>query len=94
MLKLSCKGYEDKPNCAEDLFNMGMFYNSRCHSKWVCFQISKSSTHIRAFLYWSCPPPHCFFEAHFTMKVLYIMLIATCIQISLLQYYIKHKLLI
>ena len=42
-------------NHAEHPFNMGMFYNSRCHSKWVCFQIP--NTHIRAFLYWSCPPP-------------------------------------
>ena len=42
-------------NYAEDPINMGMFYNSRCHSKWVCFQIL--NTHIRAFLYWSCPPP-------------------------------------
>ena len=41
-------------NCAEDPFNMGMFYNSRCHSKWVCFQIP--NTHIRALLYWSRPP--------------------------------------
>ena len=41
-------------DCAEDPFNMGMFYNSRCHSKWVCFQIP--NTHIRAFLYWSRPP--------------------------------------
>ena len=39
-------------NCAEDPFNMGMFYNSRYHSKWVCFQIL--NTHIRAFSYWSC----------------------------------------
>ena len=42
-------------NCAEDPFNMGMFYNSRCHSKWVCFQIP--NTHIWASLYWSRPPP-------------------------------------
>ena len=41
-------------NCAEDPFNMGMFYNSRYHSKWVCFHIL--NTHIRAFSYWSCPP--------------------------------------
>ena len=41
-------------DCAEDPFNMGMFYNSRCHSKWVCFQIP--NTHIRASLYWSRPP--------------------------------------
>ena len=58
-------------NCAEHPFNMGMFYNSRCHSKWVCFQIP--NTHIRAFLYWSRPPglatyrclsptPHNFFK--------------------------------
>ena len=41
-------------NCAEDPFNMGMFYNSKCHSKWVCFQIP--NTHIWASLYWSRPP--------------------------------------
>ena len=41
-------------NCAEDPFNMGMFYNSRCHSKWVCFHIP--NTHIRASLYLSRPP--------------------------------------
>ena len=42
-------------NCEEDPFNMCMFYNLRCHSKWVCFRIP--NTHIRAFLYWSRPPP-------------------------------------
>ena len=41
-------------NCAGDPFNMGMFYYSRFHSKWVCFQIP--NTHIRASLYWSRPP--------------------------------------
>ena len=39
-------------NCAEDPLNMGMFYNSRCHSKWVCFQIP--NTHIRASLWYGC----------------------------------------
>ena len=43
-------------NCAEDPFNMGVFYNSRSHSKWVYFQIP--NTHIRAFLYWSRPGPY------------------------------------
>ena len=38
-------------NCAED----HMFYNSRSYSKWVYFQIP--NPHIRAFLYWSPPPP-------------------------------------
>ena len=42
-------------NCAEDPFNMGMFYNSRSHSNRIYFQIP--NTHIRAFLYWSRPPP-------------------------------------
>ena len=36
---------------AEDPFNMSMFNNSRCHSKWVCFQIPNTHTsgrfHIR-----------------------------------------------
>ena len=42
-------------NCAEDPLNMGMVYNSRCHSKWVCFQIP--NTHIQAFFYIGVAPP-------------------------------------
>ena len=41
-------------NCAEDPFNIGMLYDSRCHSKRVYFEIP--NTHIRAFSYWSRPP--------------------------------------
>ena len=35
-------------NCAEDPFNMGIFYNSRCHSKCVFLQIPNPgpATHI------------------------------------------------
>ena len=40
-------------NCADDPFNMGIFYNSRCHSKCVFLQIP--NTHIRASLYLSHP---------------------------------------
>ena len=39
----------------ENTFNMGMFYNLRCHSKLVLSQIP--NTHIRAFSKWSTPPP-------------------------------------
>ena len=35
-LKLTLKLGMD---CPGDPFNMGMFYNSWSHSKWVCFQI-------------------------------------------------------
>ena len=42
-------------NCAEDPFNMGMFYNSRSHSKWVYFQIL--NIHIPTFYIGVAPPP-------------------------------------
>ena len=41
---------------AEEPFNMGgFFYYLRRPSKWVHFQTP--NTHIKAFLYWSLPPP-------------------------------------
>ena len=42
---------------AEEPFNMGMlvFFYLRRPSEWVYFQ--PPNTHIRAFLYWSRPPP-------------------------------------
>ena len=42
-------------NYAEEPFNMVMFFNLRHPSKWLHFQTP--NTHIRAFLYWSAPPP-------------------------------------
>ena len=41
--------------CAEDPFNMGMFFDIRCPSLWVYFQTP--STHIRAFHTGVAPPP-------------------------------------
>ena len=47
--------FEMGMNWAEGPFDMRKFYNSRSHSKWVCFQIP--NTDIRAFLYRNRPPP-------------------------------------
>ena len=41
--------------CAEDPFNMGMFFDIRCPSLWVHFQTP--NTHIRAFHTGVAPPP-------------------------------------
>ena len=40
-------------NCAEDPFNMGMFYKSKCHSKWVF----RYQTHTSGHLYIGVAPP-------------------------------------
>ena len=45
-------------NCAEDLFNICMYYNSRCHSKWVCFQTP--NTHTSGHFYIGVAPPFFF----------------------------------
>ena len=51
-------------NCAEDPFNMGMFYNSRLHSKWVYIQIPDTHIHFGIGV---APPPDLL--AHFAISL-------------------------
>ena len=47
--------YNMDNKCAEDPFNMGMFFDIRPPSLWVHFQTP--NTHIRAFCTGVAPPP-------------------------------------
>ena len=44
-------------NCAEDALNMGVFYNSKSHSKWLYFQIPNTHTSGHFYIGVAPPPP-------------------------------------